>query len=493
MRQYRSGRLTKRGRVWYGHVYEDGVRLQRSTGCHDRKAAEEVAAQWERDAVDPAGRAARTATLNDALDLLLRTKRELVPAGKRSRATVGYYEGKAGHLVRMLGHGFLLSKLTANVVDTYVSGRRGERPDPEKAELPSENTIAKELGTLRAALRLAKRAGMWSGDTAAILPLRFSAEYEPRTRFLSGAEMQRLLPELVADRAARAAFVVATSARLGETDRARPEDIPADFSVVALRGTKTALSRRTVPVVSEEQRTLLRYAVAHAEGTGGLLFRPWLTCNRDLRTACKRAGIPRCSMNDLRRTFATWLHAAGAPLELLSPCMGHKDTKMLERVYARLPIDALGARIAAAIGVVRGQAPEMPAEGDPSEADPTASLLHQSETNQPDSADSADSAESQKGSDSAKSGGPCENRTRDRRIKSPRLLWPAPRDVSRKPERESRLHHSLHHPATKRAPAAVVAPGQTGIVAAIPCTQPRARRPGAPTPEPERASAPRRR
>ncbi len=60
-------RLFKRGDTWYCHVYENGVRRQRSTYCHDKKAAELVARQYERDAADPDHAAARDATLTQAL------------------------------------------------------------------------------------------------------------------------------------------------------------------------------------------------------------------------------------------------------------------------------------------------------------------------------------------------------------------------------------------------------------------------------------------
>jgi hypothetical protein len=71
---------------------------------------------------------------------------------------------------------------------------------------------------------------------------------------------------------------------------------------------------------------------------------------RDMTVAYTRTGIPPCSPNDLRRTFATWLRAAGAPTELIAPTMGHADTRMVERVYGRLSPDDLRRRIMASVG-----------------------------------------------------------------------------------------------------------------------------------------------
>lgn len=60
--------------------------------------------------------------------------------------------------------------------------------------------------------------------------------------------------------------------------------------------------------------------------------------------------IRRCSPNDLRRTCATWLRAAGVSPELIAPAMGHADTRMVERVYGRLPVEDLRRRLAEPMG-----------------------------------------------------------------------------------------------------------------------------------------------
>jgi hypothetical protein len=135
-----------------------------------------------------------------------------------------------------------------------------------------------------------------------------------------------------------------------ETELARDEDVSQDLATVLVRGTKRSTRYRTVTVVSDAARSLLEYALRYAAGTGGLLFLPWASARRDLLAARKQAGIPRCSPNDLRRTCATWLGAAGVPPDLLAPVMGHADTRMVERVYGRLPVQTLASRIAAAIG-----------------------------------------------------------------------------------------------------------------------------------------------
>ena len=148
--------LRLRGKIWFGTLYVDAVRVERSTGCTEKEAARTVLRQWERDAADP-DRAATDVTLNDALTLLLDNRRARVPNGDGSEKTVAYYTEKSGHLVRCLGHDFRLASLRdASRVWKYIDQRRKEGA--------ADTSIAKELVALRGALRLAKERGLWRGD-----------------------------------------------------------------------------------------------------------------------------------------------------------------------------------------------------------------------------------------------------------------------------------------------------------------------------------------
>lgn len=273
-----------------------------------------------------------------------------VKAGKRSAATVHFYTFKLGHWRRLLGDSLPMAKVSAALVDKAIETRRSEGT--------SENTIHKELGALRVLLKTAKRAGVWLGDPATVLPVGHAPEYEPRTRWLSSVDLQRLLAKLPPNRAAMVAFVVATGARWSEAERVEPTDLDVREGFVRIRGTKTKASDRTVPIVHPDAITLLDYALKHAHGKAWAsenkqpytrLFAPWPSPNHALARACVAAKIAHTSFNDLRRTFATWLRNAGATPDLIAPAMGHTTTAMVQRIYARLaPID-LGRLISAAI------------------------------------------------------------------------------------------------------------------------------------------------
>lgn len=129
--------------------------------------------------------------------------------------------------------------------------------------------------------------------------------------------------------------------------RARREDVSADREYVYVRGEKRATRDRDVPIRLAWQRDLLAFALTHADGRGGLLFRAWANSNsnRELSRCAERLKIEPFTWNDLRRTTAQWLRRQNVELELVSAILGHADGRMVERVYGRLDARAIGDRL----------------------------------------------------------------------------------------------------------------------------------------------------
>lgn len=339
---------------WYAEWWEeraDGarVRTKRCTRCTDKTAALACATRWERDAADPAHAAARTATLSEILGVLLKVRSEEAAAGRKSAATVDFYTRKAGHLVRVMEASgevpLLLTKLTAEGVDDYVSQRREEGA--------GDNTISKELITLRAALKIARRRGRFTRDPASILPVAFAPDYQPRARGVTDDELVALLGVLTPDRAARVAMAAATSGEFSALDRmTRAEACPA--GPIPVHGTKRATRDREVPIVTEMQRRLVAHALRYAEGTEGLLFRPWGNARRDLAAACEEAGIPLLCPTDLRHYCAHHLLLAGASLDMAAKVLGHASDAMVRRVYGNPTTAELEHRMRSAVTAAGG-------------------------------------------------------------------------------------------------------------------------------------------
>ena len=125
--------------------------------------------------------------------------------------------------------------------------------------------------------------------------------------------------KLADDRAARVAFILATSAEWGAMERALRDDINLEAATVLVRGTR----RSTRPL-------------------------------RGLPPRRHRALLP----NDLRRTFSHWMSDQGVPNEVIAPMMGHADTRMLSRVYNRKTPEELARAVRRAAGLPEPAAPQ---------------------------------------------------------------------------------------------------------------------------------------
>jgi len=248
-------------------------------------------------------------------------------------------------------------QISRESIRSYVSYRRSLNI--------SEHTIAKEFTTLRKTLDLARAHNEWDGHWDDLVPDGFSPGYEPQRDFLRPEQLDALLGRLGPDNAARAAFMVGTGCEWSASEVALRGDVRKDF--VRVRGSKTETRDRDVPLVRPWQRELVDYALEHGMGKDGLLFRRNTSFTHALYRACDcitttRAiaavmaflrwepappevtpydVFPRISSHDLRRTFGTWLRADGVPVSEVAAMLGHADSRMAERVYARLPADLL--------------------------------------------------------------------------------------------------------------------------------------------------------
>lgn len=293
---------------------------KRSTGCTTEKGASAYLAERERLARNPAYAASHTATVGQWIDLVNALKRK-----RKAEGTADMYAVKLGHVARIFGVDSPMSTIGPDSVDRFVALR--------EAEGAGSTTIGKELTAIRQLCKLAKRSGKWDGDVSTLNPPGFSVKYVPRKRHLRREHMPLLAKALTPAQLAAVKFTIATSCRFSELHRAQREDVHLDRLVVEIRGTKTELANRKVPIVSVF-RSLLEEA---------LPFMPfsWPRMSKDLPEACEKVGIGALTANDLRRTHSTWLIEAGVAHKLVSGNLGHADGRMVERVYDDADTDAL--------------------------------------------------------------------------------------------------------------------------------------------------------
>lgn len=320
-------RLYKRGKYWW---YQFRGRRY-STRCTDRKAAEAAAREIERRLVDPSYRPAHETTLGKALSDFMQAKR----AEGKSEGTLDMQGAHVRHIARVLGEDTPLPYIGAPEVDRYIRIRHDEGA--------SRSTIGKELTTFRGTLRIARRHGTYPFALDEVFP-RFRVAYKPLERRHTEAELLKLLAKLPEKRAAVCAFIAATSADAGSVWRAEPGDVDLTRWRAIVRGTKNTYRFREVPVTLPLFRRLLKLAAPH------IPFERWDNSQRDLTVACRRAGVPRVTLRDLRRTHGYILRARGVEPHLIARSMGHADSTMVEKVYGKLPIDSFERLMVARLG-----------------------------------------------------------------------------------------------------------------------------------------------
>jgi integrase len=364
----------KRGGIWYGRVKNHlGKWVPKTLNTRDPKVADVRYRELERREADPSYKAANETTLHAAGDAFETSRRVKGCAD----GTMHMYGVKLGHLERLLGADTPLARLEppggSALVDKFIATRL--------AEGAARNTIGKELTTLRGLLKVAKRAGKFSGDLDAVLPEGWSNDYEPRRTALTPAQVAALVQALAAPRrwtdslgreytrddtaaqwlnhAAMVAFIVATGFRLGEARRAVRGQIDLARGLVYCAITKTRKKgkrEKWVPI-TPVSRPLLEQVLAATAGRGaGKMFDPWANVIRDLGIVGMQVpGLPtRLSQgrevawvtpNDLRRTHANWLRDAGVDTSTIADVLGHVDSRQVERVYGKLRPDQLRDRV----------------------------------------------------------------------------------------------------------------------------------------------------
>ena len=318
-------------KVWWAFIpVAHGRKPKESTHQSDERLAHEWYLRRVRDDIEPGKPAI---TLADALD----TRRSERASAGRAQGTIHCLTVKGKALISVLGKDTPLGEITAAVVDAYVAVR---------LKACERTTVHKELSTLRGAMKLARRRGFDCPPVDEVMPLDFALKYKPKERALSLHEIELLLGALAGrpKRLAIVAFLLATGATYpSEVLQLRPGDVDTAGWLVRLRGTKRQTRDRRVPVV-EYARPWIRLALPY------IPFARWTNVRRDLHDACDAAGIARCSPTDLRRTAGSLLRAAGVEPQLIGVFLGHKDSKMVERVYGRLPAEQLGALLKERVG-----------------------------------------------------------------------------------------------------------------------------------------------
>lgn len=203
-----------------------------------------------------------------------------------------------------------------------------------------DGTIHKELSVLRTALQWHDRR----------TPARFElpAAPPPRDRHLSRAEYQALLAAAgeLAHLRLYLVLAIATAARPAALLQLTWDRVDLEHRriylgagpVLRLRGQK---GRATVPINDTALAALQAAQEAGVSdwviewGGGQVKSVKKAFARAAARAGLLRAGEPAVTPHTLRHTAAVWMAEAGIPMVQIAQYLGHRDSRITERVYAR--------------------------------------------------------------------------------------------------------------------------------------------------------------
>lgn len=309
--EYRLGRLKGR---WVVSWWEAGKRKRYRLESADRQGA-------EREAIDVIRR--RTApsdglTVKDVWEAYREEKK-----GRRVAAAMGFEWKSVGP---HFGH-LRPDQVSTDHCRSYIAKRR--------AAGKHDGTIWTELGHLRSAFR-------WAADRRLIAyapKVERPPKPAPKDRWLTRDEIDRLLATPMAHHIRLAILLMlSTAARVGAILDLRWDRVDFEKGRVDLRTSDIGPRKgRAVVPMNASLRAALQTAKDGAltpfviEWAG----EPVKSIKTGFNSAVALAGLEGVTPHTLRHTAAVHLAAAGVPMSRISQYLGHSNTSVTERVYAR--------------------------------------------------------------------------------------------------------------------------------------------------------------
>jgi integrase len=303
------GKLFKRGETWYADYRDqNNVRRKISLRTSDRQVARTRLRDAELGTTSEAPDMPKA--LGDAINEMIALKKPV---------TAKSYKEHALHLFRIFGADLDINTLTRAAVGDYCTTRLKDGA--------TRHTIHKELVVLRQALKESKLRNEFVG-TVNVVP-SWKAEYEPETRWLTPDEFGRLL-KACPGRRTWLMVMTYTGAELGAMRRLTWHHVDLKHGLITIPGTKKSSRYRVGIPLHPDLKAYLK-TLPHDKP----LLIPWSKIHKQLKAACKRAGIePPVTPHDLRRTFGSWLVQNKVDLHHVARLMGN-TYNMVSKVYGQ--------------------------------------------------------------------------------------------------------------------------------------------------------------
>lgn len=230
-----------------------------------------------------------------------------------------------GNLIPFFGHDRKIATFTSEDVSKYVG---------ERSQCVSSATVNKEIGIINGIFQFAVESDL-ANRNPAIAVVRPPKPRSQSPRVLTRDEFARILDASPDWLQVCIRFSLFTGLRRGELSSIRWGDIVGnELHVQQTRKTQGRARSRIVPL-SQSSRDLLTKLRPARPGQSEFIFvRPPATeanISQQFLRACRKAGVERCSFDQIRHTAITWMSRGGAGLEALSKYMGHRDSRSIVR------------------------------------------------------------------------------------------------------------------------------------------------------------------
>jgi len=178
------------------------------------------------------------------------------------------------------------------------------------------------------------------------LEIKMLAEDPPKVRVLDDQEYQKVLDVCKPKERDVIIFLAHTGLRISEFQHLTWDNISDDRRFIKLMIVK-GRRQRLIPLNST-CKTILSNGSRNPNSNSIQFLKNYMLSRDSVYRMCKKlarhAGIPVFGPHALRHYFATVLYRKGVPLQFISKCLGHADTRTTEQIYVHLfpPRDLLG-------------------------------------------------------------------------------------------------------------------------------------------------------
>lgn len=307
---------------WYISYYVNGRKFIEAAGTQKKFAEDALAKRKVQIREGKFFEIKEEKTFQEGVKLLRQTYSRLDPD------TVRMYENGIKNLQKHpISYGTL--KQAIQHIDDFIASRK------EKGV--TNSTINRDLETLKRIAKLANCMELYQA-------IKLLKENEPRKRFLSREEIERLKKAIKESKSSylQLAVLIALDTGLRKNSvlslKWDEVNLQAGYIEKKTKGGKKViipLTNRLAEVLwrfREKQKVISLDGYIFSRSDGGCVA----DVKRAFKTACKKAGLEDVRWHDLRRTFGSHFVMATKDLVALQQLLGHSDFSVTRKHYAHL-------------------------------------------------------------------------------------------------------------------------------------------------------------